>query len=166
MVKKILLCVIILFALCGCSSKNNINNDNNNKIMVNVDGNEYELYSESNINKLHYKENYTDFRTEATGKMRTMYYLKDNQYIFQVRIMYEDEHSFEDNVNMLNYEKSKKIINGIEYTFMEYLNDTNDSVHTYMTYYDNVTYAIMFISSRDVTELENVFMNNIYFKNN
>ena len=161
-----LIILIILFTLTGCGNKE----DNDGKIsktdgiFVTIDGEKFKLNGTGHLEKLYYPENYVDFNTDAMGRMRTMRYRKNDETIFEVRITCEKESSFEDNLKQIKFNTIDRKINNINYKYFTYVNDDGTKAHVYMTYYGKVTYSIMFITIKDLPDLEKVFMNNVYFK--
>lgn len=164
MKRKILLSLlIVLFIVTGCDNKPTPTETSKDSIYVVIDGEKFKLSSNNNLKDLHYKENYVDFRTDALAKSRVMQYSKKGEFIFEVRLIYEDTHSFEEVKELIGHEESTKKVNDIDYTYYNYKNSSNDDVHMYLYNYNNVTYTIMFIGN-DITNLEETFMNNVKFE--
>ncbi len=163
---QIFLLMALCFLIIGCGNNNpsNISNTKNNDIIVTVDNERFKLNSKNNLNKMHYVENYVDFRSDRIGNMYIMYYYKNSDFIFDIRLTYEEDHSFEENKSKMGNNSSTKIVNNIEYTYFDIINDQNNHVHVYMYYYQNATYVVAFTFAKDITDLENTFMNNIYFE--
>jgi len=173
--KRIFLIGILLLALTGCGTSDNTldNGTNNNEdVYVTIDDERFKLNSNSNFQNMHFKENYVDFYTDAIGKTRIMSYQKNGELVFELRMMFDSIHTFDENKDMISKNasvkklESTKKINGNEYSYYDFINDNNDTVHAYLYYYDNATYVITFIigQGKDITDLENTFMNNVYFK--
>ena len=160
----ILLTLFILFTITGCGSKTGDNLKKKEGVPVIVDGEEFILNSTSNLNRFYYLVNYVDFNTDALGNMRLMRYRKKDETVFEVRIMYETESTFEENINSVKHKPIDRKINNIDYKFFNYVSKDGYTIHTYMTYYDNATYVVTFISLKDIATLEKAFMNNTYFK--
>ena len=163
--KMIIIFLLLLVIVTGCS-KENINDKNNQKedIIVTIGEEKFKLSSERNLENMYFKENYVDFTTDTVGNMHIIQYRKQDKFIFETRILCDKDHTFEENKNKINHEETLKTVNGIEYTYYDYLDDQNNIVHLYMYYYNNITYAILFASSTDISNYETTFMNNVYFK--
>lgn len=163
--KKILLIIVMLLLVSGCGKKNEEvrNNTNNDGMMVEIDGEKFKLRSSSSLKDMHYKENYVDFYSDAIGNVRTMSYTKNGEFKFEVRLMYEDKHSFDEVKEMVSHPSSLKQYGDITYTYFDYKGDNNEDIHLYLYSYNDVTYTIMFIAKTNINDLENKFMNSIKF---
>lgn len=167
--KKLFLSLIVLlclFSLTGCGNnvkKNEVQNTKDNEVIIKINDEVFKLKSEANLKDLHYRENYVDFHTDAIGKMRTMSYSKNGELVFEVRLLYEDEHSFDEVNKLIEGESQIKKINGIDYTYHEYTKNGN-IMHVYLHNYKNITYTIIFALKKSMDDFEKTYMNNVYFE--
>ena len=159
-----LLLIISIFLVTGCKQKNTTTNDyKKENITVTIEDETFRLNSNYSLGNMHYKENYVDFTTDSMGNMHIIQYRKQDRFIFETRLIYDTEHSFEENKNKINSPSIIKTINDLDYTYFNYQNDNHDTIHVYMYNYNNTTYAISFVSSIDISDFETTFMNNVYF---
>ena len=154
MKKKIILSLLIIFALftiTGCGNSNNS-----------------EETIDQTLKSIHYKENYVDFHSDAIGNIRTMSYIKQEKVIFEVRVMYDENRSLSELKATLETQtgakEQSKEINGIKYIYYEYKNDDNLNVHHYMYVYDGKVYSIGFFLGENYGNIEEIFMNNVSFE--
>ena len=176
MKKKIILSLLIIFALftiTGCDNSNNSeetinNNSNDDKNVVTIQGEKYKLKSDQTLKSIHYKENYVDFHSDAIGNIRTMSYTKQEKVIFEVRVMYDENRSLSELKATLETQtgakEQSKEINGIKYIYYEYKTDDNLTVHHYMYVYDGKVYSIGFFLGENYGNIEEIFMNNVSFE--
>ncbi len=181
MKKKIILISLIaivliagLFVLTGCGNKNNENTTSNIKnsstekndvAYVEIDNDKYKLQSKSELNELHYLENYVDFNTDRVGNTKMMSFNYEGNFSFEVRINCEEEHSYDEvKATLSKYEEKTKEVNGITYTYYEYKNNLGDTAHYYLYEYNNKTYSIIFFLGENPGNIEEVFMNNVRFE--
>lgn len=164
-----LLVIVTFFAIMGCGKSNGSNNQktNDNKDVVTIQGQQYKLKSEQSLQKLHYKENYIDFYSDAIGNMRTMSFFKQEKLIFEVRMMYDESRSLSELKAIVETQngakEQSKEINGIKYVYYEYQTKDNSTVHHYMYVYDGKVYTIGFFLGENYGNIEDVFMNNVSF---
>ena len=164
--KKLFLIIVMVLLVSGCEEKNIEvkNNTNNDDMMVEIDGEKFRLRSSNSLKDMHFKENYVDFYTDSYGNMKKMSYAKNGEYIFEVRIIYEEERSFDEVKSLVKYSETQKKIGNMTYSYYDYKTDNKDNVHLYICSYKDVTYSVMFIFRSDITDLENKFMNSISFE--
>lgn len=167
-----LLVIVTLFVITGCGKSNNSNssnnqNMNNSKDVVTIQGQQFKLKSEQSLNNLHYKENYIDFYSDAIGNMRTMSYIKQEKLIFEVRMMYDESRSLSELKAIVETQngakEQSKEINGIKYVYYEYKMKDESTVHHYMYVYNGKVYTIGFFLGENYGNIEDVFMNNVFF---
>ena len=164
----IILCIIGIF-VTGCGNRVDSNNDNNKKknseaVYVTIDGERFELHSREDLMGIHYRENYVDFNTDAVGNVRLMRYTKGGKFLFEVRVVYDENKTFAEAKELLNeYTEMNRTINGINYAYYEYKTDDNMDSHVYLYEYNNVVYMVVFILGEDAGNIEKVFMNNVTF---
>ena len=163
--KKFILILMFLVAITGCSNNglNKSKDSNKDGVIVNIGDESFKLKSKRTFKNIEYLENYIDFHTDAIGNIRTMDYYRKDDFVFEVRVMYDEEHSLEEFKKNIKHEESKKIINGIEYSYYNYENMSKNIVHLYVYNHKNIIYNIMFIFKDDLPEFENVFMNNVKY---
>ncbi len=175
MKKKFLLYLFVLtsvFTITGCGNSRNSqtisNNSNDDKNVVTIQGEKYRLKSDQTLNSLHYKENYVDFYSDAIGNMRTMSYTKQGKLIFEVRIMYDENRSLSESKAIIETQSSareqSKEINNIKYIYYDYKNKDDVTVHLYMYVYNGKVYSIGFFLGENYGNIEEVFMNNVFFE--
>ena len=171
--KKIFLSLLVILSIfgftgCGSSNKevsNNSSNKKSNEVYVTIGSDKYELNDKTELNELHYLNNYVDFNTDRVGNTRTMSFNYDGKFSFEVRVNYQDEHSIDEVKELLDeYEEKTKEVNGIKYFYYEYKNDLGDIVHYYLYEYNNKPYSIIFFLGENPGNIEEVFMNNVSFK--
>ena len=165
---------ISIFALTGCGNKNdknttsNISNSSIEKsdvVYVTIGNDKYQLKSESELNELHYLENYVDFNTDRVGNTKSMSFNYEGNFSFEVRINCEEEHTYDEVKALLNeYEEKTKEVNGITYSYYEYKSNLGDNVHYYLYEYNNKTYSIIFFLGDNPGNIEEVFMDNVRFE--
>ena len=171
MMKKIFLCILVFIVslvMAGCnivsSPTNYSRNSDRNEVTFKIDGQEFSLYGDEVLKDIHYKENYTDFHTDAIGYIRTMNYNIKDEIIFSLRIMCDEEHTLKENIDSLGHETTTKTIKDIEYTYADFINDEGYTVHAYLKRFNEKNYAIILVSKKDIKEFEQVFMDNVYFE--
>ena len=156
--------LIMLLSITGCNKDIKKENDTkNDDVIVNIGDETFKLKSKRVLKNIQYLENYVDFKTDAIGNMRTMSYMEGEEYLFEVRVMYDEKNSLEETKKKVNHEEKKKVINDIEYSYYDYKNSTDNIVHLYLYNYKNITYSIMFIFKNDLPEFEKTFMDNVKF---
>ena len=156
--------LIMLLSITGCNKDIKKENDTkNDDVIVNIGDETFKLKSKRVLKNIQYLENYVDFKTDAIGNMRTMSYMKGEEYLFEVRVMYDEKNSLEETKKKVNHEEKKKVIGDIEYSYYDYKNSTDNIVHLYLHNYKNITYSIMFIFKNDLPEFEKTFMDNVEF---
>ena len=164
--KKIVLCftIFLMLFLTSCQKKTTPI-DNNEIVKVTVGEETFKLTSQSSLNNIHFNENYIDFNAgTASSKMHYIQYHKNGDVVFEIRVLYEDTHSFEENKKVLGQKESERTINGLTYAYFNYKLDTGETAHTYMYNYNDITYTVMFVSKIDITNLEETFMKYVYFE--
>lgn len=96
-----------------------------------------------------------------------MNYIKGD-LVFEVRMMYDDSRSDSELKAIVETQtgakEQSKEINGIKYIYYEYTSDEGDIVHHYMYVYEGKVYSIGFFLGKNPGDIEEVFMNNIYFE--
>ena len=174
--KKLLLGLLVivgLFAITGCGKSSNIETNinkkiNDNKEVVTIQGEKFNLSSERVLGGIHYQENYVDFNTDQIGNMRTMNYSKEGKSIFEVRVMYDENRSDSELKAIVETQtgakQQSKEINGIKYIYYEYTADDGATVHHYMYVFNGKVYTIGFFLGEKPGDIEEVFMNNVSFK--
>ena len=101
MKKKILLCLLVMVGVliitgCGKNGESNINTKqevSKEKNIVTIEGEKYKLDSSDNLYNLHFQENYVDFHTDRIGNTKIMNYNSNDEFVFEVRMMYDDSRS-------------------------------------------------------------------------
>ena len=151
-------------AASGGSNNGENGKKNDNVVRIKIGDEEFKLDSKDNLYNMHYNENYVDFYTDAIGDVRIMQYSKKGEMVFQVRMAYDDNKGYDEIKNLISGYQGIKSINGIGYDYFDYITDDNYNAHVYSYYYNNASYVIMFISKIDMSNLEEVFMNNVYFE--
>ncbi|MBQ3357037.1 MAG: hypothetical protein IJG45_08020 [Oscillospiraceae bacterium] len=125
----------------------------------------FPLKSETELNHLHYLENYVDFMTDRVGNTKSMSFNYAGDFSFEVRVNCEEEHSLDEVKAMLSeYEEMIKAVNGVVYSYYEFTNDLRDTVHYYLYEYENQIYSIIFFLGKTPGNIEEVFMNNVRFE--
>lgn len=99
--KKVLLCIsvfIVSLVMVGCNiildATNDTRKNDRNEVTFKLEGQEFSLYSDEVLKDIHYKENYTDFHTDAIGNIRTMNYNIKDEIIFSLRVMCDMNSTF------------------------------------------------------------------------
>lgn len=161
-----LLIILSIFLITGCSNSNKETIDNNNnEVYVTIGNDKYKLSNKTELNNLHYLENYVDFNTDRVGNTKSMSFNYDGEFSFEVRVNYQDEHSIDEVKEVLSeYEEKTKEVNDIKYFYYEYKSDLGDTVHYYLYEYNNKPYSIIFFLGENPGNIEKVFMDNVYFK--
>ncbi len=172
--KKKLLCLLLvltLFTVIGCGNKNdNIDKTTGNKVtnMVTIGEEQFKLDSSADLYSLHYKRNFVDFYTDAIGDMRTMSYTKDDNLVFEVRVMYDEGRSVSElkaiTETQTGASATSKVVNGIEYVYYEYTSTDGLTVHHYIYAYNGKAYSIGFFLGESAGNIEEVFMNGVSFE--
>ena len=161
--KKIILILMFLIIITGCGNNKQNNTKKKDDVTITIGEETFKLKSKRNLKDIQYLENYVDFHTDAMGNNRIMNYYKNNELVFEIRVIYDEVRSFEEIKKSINHEESKKTINGIEYSFFNYQNTSGNIIHLYTYNHKNTTYSIMFTFKNELPELENTFMDNIKY---
>ena len=175
MLKKISLSLLIitLFTLSGCGKSQNIESNTipsktSLKDVVTIGNEQFELNSSDNLYDMHYKENYVDFHTDRIGNTKIMNYNSNDEFVFEVRMMYDDSRSDSELRAIIETQtgakEQSKEINGIKYIYYEYISDDGDTVHHYMYIHNGKVYSIGIFLGKNPGNIESVFMNNVSFE--
>lgn len=127
-----------------------------------VNGEEFELSSDTSHGALHFKHNYSNINRDTAGSFCNVTGQKDGDVVFAIRLVYFTGKSIDEVMSESDYVLSKKTVNGLEYTYFEYT-DNGMPGHTYAYNFDGTTYTISFVSQYDMTSLEEVFLQNVSF---
>lgn len=116
---------------------------------------------------LHYKENVG--RTESSGlfAFRDIVCRQGEDVVFEIRIVYFENETVEEVMEGTDAVLTDKTVNGIAYQCFEEEFEFSDRTipgRSYIYCFEGTTYVISFISPYDLTSLETVFMNNVYFE--
>ena len=165
--KKVLIMLLLFLSIgCGRQEPKKMNNElNENVNIVTINNEIFNLKSSASLKSMHYKENYVDFRTDAVGNIRIMRYQKSDDFFFEIRLTFEENHTYDEVKKLLNqYQEKQKVINGVNYAYYEYKNDVGNDVHYYLCKYNNIAYSIIFFLGDNPGNIEEVFMNNVTFE--
>lgn len=165
--------IICLLVVTGCSKSQNIESNTvpsktEKKDIVTIGSEQFELNSSDNLYDMHYKENYVDFHTDRVGNTKIMNYNSNDEFVFEVRMMYDDSRSDSELKAIIETQtgakEQSKEINGIKYIYYEYISDDGDTVHHYMYIHNGKVYSIGIFLGKNPGNIESVFMNNVSFE--
>lgn len=165
--------IICLLVVTGCSKSQNIESNTvpsktEKKDIVTIGSEQFELNSSDNLYDMHYKENYVDFHTDRVGNTKIMNYNSNDEFVFEVRMMYDDSRSDSELKAIIETQtgakEQSKEINGIKYIYYEYTSDDGDTVHHYMYIHNGKAYSIGIFLGKNPGNIESVFMNNVSFE--
>ncbi len=156
--KKILLVLVILFALVGCKK------DEVKVYETKVGELDIKLDSEAKLKDM-------SFIYSSSGNKTTddRYFIidhsKDNMFVFRFAVNYYDNQTIEDVMNEKNAQNGNtKKIGNIEWKYYEGDNSTSEETYYYAYLYNNGVYLISFISNEDMNNYINIVMDKIVFK--
>ena len=164
----ILLLSIFIIAGCSCSKKEELkeeNKTNENTNIVNIDNKSIELNKEDNHYNLYYKYNEKEFKSELLEQYKYLEYTSSNKEIVTIKLMYYKNKSINNIMDGTGYELKDKKIGNTDYKYFEFYEE-EILTHSYVYNYNNDTYTINFASNTDMNSLEEIFMKNVYFKSN
>ncbi len=121
------------------------------------------LNQESHHGDMYFMENPGEIEKAAYEQVCELYCRRDEGQLFVIHLVYFKGASVEEVMVGSDYPMTDKTVNGLEYKYFEY-DENGTPGHAYVIHYEGTTYTISFVSSYDMTSLETVFMNNVYFK--
>ena len=168
MKKRIILVLLLVLFLTGCFNKKENTEQpkttNDDAVMVTVNGKQFKMHPDGTLKDMHYLDNYGDFYSDAIGNIRVLSYFEKGECLFEIRMTYNEDRSFDDLKASFNAEEQSKMIGNINYTYFSFKNDKGDDVHAYLYNYSGVTYTVAIVSKIDVTNFEEIFMKNVYYE--
>ena len=156
---------------CGSNKENNGSNGGgggkrSKGPAVTIAGNEIELSYESHHKDLYYRESISDLHSDTMGQVSMISYTTGGETYFQVMMVYFENKTVEEAVDLSKYDVSSKTINGTEYKYFKYTQNYSDAsipAECYACAYNGTAYTINFISAHDISGFVSVFMENVHF---
>ena len=129
---------------------------------VTVDGAEFKLSYETHHGDMYYKTDIVELGPNTAGSWCELSYYKDGEPLVLVHLVYYEGKTAEEVMAESDNEITAKTVGETEYQYFEY-DENGTPGHTYMYTYNGTTYTISFVSSADISALEQAFMNNVRF---
>ena len=163
--------LVVVLSACGSPKENSGNNGGNGgkgskEPTVTIEGNEIELSYESHHKDLYYRENISDLHSDTMGQVSMLSYTQGGETYFQVMMVYFENKTVEEAIDLSQYDVSSKTVNGIEYKYFKYTQKYSDislPAECYACAYNGTAYTISFISAHDISSFVSVFMENVHF---
>lgn len=162
--KKVLLCLLVLFMITGCSSNGDKPNEEvkkNNAIQAKVGDLAIELKSSETFKGISFKYP-TSAQTMNVGTYYLMDYLDDGNFVFRIAMYYFENKALDkamENASAVN--EGTKTINGNVWHIYSGKTDDGKNMLNYALEVNKSTYTITFIFDDNLDNFIEVFMNNV-----